>query len=486
MKNRTIVAGVAVGGLLLAGALSRPLSGQQTAYVTEPARRIPVIYDADVVVAGGGVSGVYAAVAAARQGARTVLVERYSSVTGTTGPGLNAGGGTQGIGPRGEPQDAHVYPEIAGLPKEFALRFARHRKENNTGAHRLADAHGINYLATRMLAEAGVKLLVSTWATDPIMDGNTVKGLFIENKSGRGAVTAKVVIDATGEADVARRAGAPILHPKDEYQKLDAHAPNGIGLFAYVAGIDWDKYMAALKSQGQDFEGTYAPFPVGDLATIAVSKSSENNTLFSQVRDGLASLKVQVIRPHGKIDAGNGLHIAALETAFRIYTYEVVQDVRKRVPGCANIYLVTMGEMGARGGPKIEGEYTLTMDDAKAGRRFEDVIYLYGEARALRYSCDEKKQCVFVDVPYRVMVPKKIDGMLAVGRSASGIPDTLLRNRTAVQHMGEAGGIAAALAVKAGVTPRKLDVKALQAKLLAAGYYLGDKERLKTLALTQD
>jgi len=486
MKYRTIVAGVAVGGLLLAAAFSRSLSGQSSAYVMEPARRIPVVYDADVVVAGGGVSGVYAAVAAARHGARTVLVERYSSVTGTTGPGLNAGGGNQGVGPRREPKDAHVYPEIAGLPKEFTLRFDRHRKEQNTGTHRLADAHGINYLSTKMLAEAGVTVLVSTWATDPIMDGNTVKGLFIENKSGRGAVTAKVVIDATGEADVARRAGAPILHPKDEYQKLDAHAPNGIGLFAYVAGIDFDKYFAALKSQGKDFEGKYAPYPVGDLATIAVSKSSENDTLFSRVRGDLASLKIQVVRPHGKIDAGNGLHIAALETAFRVYTYEVVQDVRKRVPGCENIYLVTMGEMGARGGPKIEGEYTLTMDDAKVGKRFDDVIYLYGEARALRYSCEEKKQCAFVDVPYRVMVPKKIDGVLAVGRSASGIPDTLLRNRTAVQHMGEAGGIAAALAVKAGVTPRRLDVKALQAKLLAAGYYLGDKQRLQTLALTSN
>jgi ribulose 1,5-bisphosphate synthetase/thiazole synthase len=485
MRHTPIVAAVGVAGLLLGLVLQRPLTGQQQAgYVMEPAKRIPIVYEADVIVAGAGVSGVNAAIAAARNGARTVLVERYSSVAGTSGPGLNTGGGGQNVGIIEPAREAHVYPEIAGLPKEFTLRMARYRKEHGLGAGRLEDSHGVNYHATRMLMEAGVKILVSTWATDPIMEGNTVKGLFIENKSGRGAVTAKVVVDATGEADVARRAGAPILHPKDEYRELDAHAPNGIGLFAYVAGIDWDKYRAALKSKGNKFEGEFPPYDVEGLAKIVVSKSSPDFTLFNQKKaESVAGLKVQVVRPHGKVDAGNGLHIAALETAYRVYVYEVVQEIRKRVPGCENIYLVTMGEMGARGGPKVESEHVLTMDDAKTGRKFDDVIYVYGEKRALNYSCDEKKHCVFVDVPYRVMVPKKIDGLLAVGRSASATPDTLLRNRTAVQHMGEAGGTAAALAAKAGVTPRKLDVKQLQTKLLAAGYYLGDAQRLKALAL---
>jgi len=469
-------------GLVLLALACPDVLMAQTGFVTEPARKIPIVYEADVVVAGGGVSGVYAAIAAARSGARTVLIERYSSVTGTTGPGLNAGGGIQVVGPPRDPTDAHVYPEIAGLSKEFALSLAEQRKI--TGKHRLADSHGINYLATRMLKEAGVKMLVSTWVTDPIMDGNTVKGVFIENKSGRGAVTARVVIDATGEADVARRAGAPILQPKDSYHAIDAHAPNGIGLFAYVGGIDWPKYTAALKSTGPEFEGTFTPYDVDGLAKIVVSKSSADKTLFSLVRGDVAALKIQVVRPHGQVDAGNGIHISALETAFRLYTFAVVQEIRKRVPGCENIDLITMGEMGIRGGPKIEGDYTLTIEDAKVGKRFDDVIYLYGEARALRYSCDEKKKCEFVDVPYRVMVPKKIEGLLAVGRSASGIPDTLLRNRTAVQHMGEVGGIAAAMAAKAGVTPRNLDVKKLQARLLAAGYYLGDAQRLKALALS--
>lgn len=478
----------AVLAILLSTVLApRPVNAQ-VRYVTEPAKQVPIVYEADVVVAGAGVSGVVAALAAARHGAKTVLIERYSSVGGTAGPGLNAGGGTQMPGQMENPKavenlDISVYPELAGIPMEFAQRLIALREEWKIGTHRLGDSYGITYLATRMLQEAGVELLVSTYVTDPIMDGNTVKGVFIENKSGRGAVTAKVVIDATGEADVARRAGAPILHPKESYYELDRHAPNGIGLFVYVGGVNWTRYLGALIDRGADFEGDFEPRDVEGIAQIRVSKSSGKDTVLSEMPGDQAAIKIQLVRPHAKVDAGNGIHISKLETAFRLYAYELIQELRERVPGCENIYLLAMGEMGARGGPNIEGEYTLTMEDAKAGRRFDDVMYVYGEARALRHTCGLGR-CAFVDVPYRVMVPKKIDGLLAVGRSASGVPDTLLRNRTAVKHMGEAGGIAAALAVEAGVTPRNLDVRKLQEKLIAAGYYLGDERRLKQLRLS--
>ncbi len=110
------------------------------------------------------------------------------------------------------------------------------------------------------------------------------------------------------------------------------------------------------------------------------------------------------------------------------------------------------------------------------------MTYLYGDFRAIRYTC-EQGQCKWVDVPYRVMLPRKIDGLLAVGRSASGIPDTLLRNRMAVKHMGQAGGTAAAIAARKGISPRELDVRELQRALLDAGFYLGPPARLKELGL---
>ena len=124
----------------------------------------------------------------------------------------------------------------------------------------------------------------------------------------------------------------------------------------------------------------------------------------------------------------------------------------------------------------------MTMEDCRAGRRFDDVTYLFGEFRALRYTC-EQGECKWADVPYRVMLPKKIDGLIAVGRSASSIPDTLLRNRMAVKHMGQAGGTAAALSARNGVSPKELDVKELQRVLVDSGFYLGDLDRLQELGL---
>jgi len=184
------------------------------------------------------------------------------------------------------------------------------------------------------------------------------------------------------------------------------------------------------------------------------------------------------------LDAGNGRHISALEAALRRrISYDVYCFWRRYVPGFENASLLVIAPfLGVRGGPCIEGEYTLTMDDCRTGRRFDDVLYLYGEFRALRWTA-ERGEVKWVDLPYRVMVPKSIDGLLAVGRSASGQPDTLLRNRMAAKVMGQAGGAAAALCARANVTPRQLNVKSLQLALLDQGYYLGDRHRLKELQL---
>ena len=122
------------------------------------------------------------------------------------------------------------------------------------------------------------------------------------------------------------------------------------------------------------------------------------------------------------------------------------------------------------------------MDDCREARRFDDVIYLYGEYRAIKYTA-EQGDPRWVDVPYRVMVPEAVDGLLATGRSASGRPDTLLRNRMAVKVMGQACGTAAALAARLGSTPRDLDVGKLQRSLLDQGFYLGDQQRMKELDL---
>jgi hypothetical protein len=432
------------------------------------------VYDVDVAVAGGGISGVFAALAAAEEGATTVLIEKFGTVGGSFGPGMNSQEGALKDHPgefhKGAPNEP-VKGDFSGLPKRFADEFfAVHAGRKSRF---MADTNICSYVALKLLRESGVILMLSCYACDPILKGDRVCGLFVENKSGRQAVRAKVVIDATGEADVCRRAGASILQPKESYYELDHHSPTGVGLWALLGGVDranldWEK--AREISWEQD---------IGDLARVNCGGVRDVGPDRHQV-----ALKVQLVRPHPKVDMGNARHVSALEVGMRMYCFDYVEKARKQVRGCETAYLLFIGPyLGCRGGPCIDGEYTLTFDDLCAGRRFDDVIYLYGEPRALRWQAAQKVPFKWADVPYRVMIPRRINGLIAVGRSASGIPDTLLRNREGVMYMGQAGGTAAAMCAKSGTEPRRLDVKKLQKKLLDAGFHLGDGNRLAELGL---
>jgi hypothetical protein len=487
-----------------------------TEHVVEPQKRVPVVLDVDVLVAGAGVSGVFAAIAAARYGARALLVDRFGTVGGNMGPGMIAGGGLLPGNPhRLAGYDTSVYPGICGIAREFVNRYAALgggslAQFSRQPSDYMASSTLASHVATEMLNESGARLLLSTLAAAPVMDGDVVRGLFVENKSGRQAALSNVVIDATGEADVARTAGAPILLPKAEHHELDPHSPTGMGLWYLVGGVDWDRYQSALAAQqptdddlawgadalGERHAGAYRhllPFlrtasEKGDLdlrgfvdlgeASVAVFV----NTKGPGSAPGTIHGRIQPERV-AEIDAGSGMHISALEAGIRAHLFEMARLWRECVPGFEGSCVLTVAPfLGARGGPCIEGQHVLTLDECKSAARFDDVMYLYGDGRALRHT-GEQGECEWVDVPYRVMLPKRIDGLLATGRSASCIPDTLLRNRMAVKVMGEACGIAAALSATSGVAPRDLDVRCLQEALLDAGFHLGNRARLRELGL---
>ena len=456
-------------------------------FVMESEKKVKVIYDVDVVVAGGGVAGIFAAIAAARNGAETVLVERFAYAGGNIGPGMIAGGSLSGGHVK------HLCGGFTGIPKEF---IERHMElgggclpdSPNLGnlppspppvvkdaLYYMKDSNIASYVAMQMLEESGVKSLFSTFIADPILEDNEVCGVFVENKSGRQAVKAKVVIDATGEADMAMRAGVPIIYPQDSYYDIDKHGPGGSGVYYAVGGVDSEKYQAYVEEQqkgGKD---------------VRLGKHCEGGFLAGR---------------HGPKRAGHqdgeyahdGVKLSGDEIEVRMNIFERVQNWKRKVPGFENAYLLLISPyFGARGGPCIEGEYTLTPEDMKVGRKFPDVLYLFatrgwfGPMGALDWN-DPKRNEAWVespwtDFPYRAMLPQRVDGLLAVGRSASSIPDTLLRGRMMVMHMGQAGGTAAALAIKSGVTPRELSVPLLQQQLLCDGFYLGDRARLKELGL---
>ncbi len=489
-----------------------------TAYVTEPGKQVPIAHHMDVVVAGAGVSGVFAAIAAARNGTRTAIVDRFGSVGGNIGPGMIVNGNMVSGQPHpGVGYESTVYPGLYGIGKEFVQRYGAlggglippySQPPNNFAG----DASIASYVAQKMLEESGVTLMLSTQVADPILDGNRVVGLFVEDKSGRRAVTARVVIDATGDADVARRAGAPVLYPNADDHEMDGHAPTGMGTYFLVGGVDWDRYTAFADAADPDEDDVrWGQATYGEKRTRAnrhmwpaLRRAHESGEfhLTSTVALGGATIEIAASfagkigsggvvqgrahpdRIHEELDAGNADHVSILEAAIRKRIFEVWHFWKTHAPGFEHSSLLCIAPfLGSRGGPCIEGDVTLTMDDCRAGRRFDDVTYLYGEFRALRYTCAQG-QPLWTDVPYRVMLPKGIDGMLAVGRSASGKPDTLLRNRMAVKVMGQAGGIAAAMAARKGIVPRDLDIGELQGALLDAGFHLGDRNRLRELGLS--
>ncbi len=485
--------------------------------ITEPAKQIPVVADVDVVVAGAGVSGVFAGIAAARAGARTVVIDRFGNVGGNIGPGMIVNGGMLAGSPhRDVGHERTVYPGSYGIAREFIHRYAELgggglQPYQESPADRAGDASIASYLAQRMLEEAGATLLLSTTVADPAMDDNRVCGVFVENKSGRGAVLAHVVIDGTGEADVAKRAGAPMLYPKAEYHEVDGHSPTGTGLFFLVGGVDWNRYLRAMDetpTESEDYrwavetlgEGgaaksraVLAPlraayksgeYRLGRTVTLNGAEIGISATFSGPIRNSdTVQGRCAPDRTREELDIGNGEHVSILEAATRGEIFEMWHFWKRHAPGFENSSLLCIAPFfGARGGPCIEGDYTLTMDDCRAGKLFDDVIYRYGEFRALRWTA-EHGGVKWVDVPYRVMLPKGIDGLLCTGRSASGKPDTLLRNRWAVKIMGEACGRAAALAVESRVSPRDVNRKQLQECLLDAGFYLGDRHRMRELGL---
>ena len=489
-------------------------------HIVEPSKQIPIVYEADVVVGGGGISGIFAALAAARTGAKTVLVDRFGVLGGNMGPGVIAGGSAD--------NETGVVGGPFGLPKELFDRVASER-DCQPGLY--ADmSNRVSYVTLQMMREAGVHLMLSTSVTDPILDGSKVAGLFVENKSGRQAVTAQVVIDATGDADLVARAGGPVIRQTDsspqnvedvikdmqerfrgviteeEQACLEGQLRGrgaAMGLWYMIAGVDWAKFEQYAKQVGDPSEDDLNWYRknVSDPPVIpdcymplvphlrAAAKTGE--FVINKDVDGLG--KVFLGRLHaadrnaglvsgriggaGQFDPGNGEHISKAEACFRSYIYEMTGFLRKYVPGFEEGYLLTMAPfLGARAGRYIEGEYTVTAVDFADRSKFDDVVYIY-ELR----SDGGKPLNISIDVPYRIMIPKQIEGIIATGRSASY--GRVLRTRRSCMTMGQVGGTAAALSAKEHVTPRALDIKHLQRQLLEDGVYLGDKLRLKELSL---
>jgi hypothetical protein len=407
----------------------------------EPAREIPIARETDVVVIGGGPAGLTAAIASARNGVKTTLVERFGYLGGTATAALMAC--INGFRNQVEPDTTQT---VRGIAEEIILRLKElgglgrspyPQKSYPTEPGRLeysyaVDAEKLKYVALKLCVEAGVDIMLHTYFCDVILEGAALRGVIVENKSGRQALMAHVIVDASGDADVAARAGAAFWQiKKDEAPRLH------------------DGLMYRIE-----FGASRPPAPFAcDFGGNAV-----------------------VWGPGVKAISGtDGDEVSRGEVDARLRVFEDFAAKQKEHPELADARVVeTPPMLGIRQTRFVEGECKLTAEDAITGRRFDDVvaissapiIHYYGYRRYLEHEG--------YDIPYRCLVPKQVEHLLVAGRciSSEQQPYESHRSMAPIMAIGQAAGTAAALCAKSKVPPRRLDVRGLQAALLAQGVEL--------------
>lgn len=453
----------------------------------EPARQIPVAGDYDVIVAGGGTAGCVAAISAARNGARTLLVERSGYLGGHIA--------TQILEHSAGFHDAHGNQIVGGIPQEIVDRLIARgaspghvRDDTGYTRYRVPINHEeFKSVITELVAEANVTLRLHTLVSDVILDGNAVKGLIVESKSGRQVFTAKVVVDCTGDADVAAHAGAPFSKGREE----DGLTQPATLIFK-LAGIDFKALLEYVQDNAQDFK---LGVPASELFNQPyVNLWGFGTSLAEAYADGMLSLYRREMHFAGWADIGMAVvnvtrsvvdgtdadSLSRAEIVLRQQILEFLQFFRNRVPGCQNCYLVaTAGSVGVRESRRIQGLYQLTDADVRTGRRFEDAVLQGGfpvdSHDPMGHSMEAAEQVSSAyDIPYRCLLPKAVESLIVAGRSISATRKALASARVTAtcMAMGQAAGTAAALSVKLSVPPRLLDVALLQRALREQGVLL--------------
>ncbi len=435
--------------------------------IREPARETRVASTADIVVCGGGPAGAAAALAAARAGARTVLVENQTCLGGMATAGM-----VNRLGPYHD-QQAIV---LRGIPWEI-LRTLVDRglaqapvicaPANWSEYWLVFDPEGMKHALDELLAAAGVEVWFDSRVVAPVMEGATMSGVIVECKSGREAVLAGVVIDATGDGDVAARAGAPFelgrpgdgrLQPATTFFKcLNMDWP---AAFAYVRTHYAALVERAMEETGNDF-----------VLAGTDSYLHREETYFNCLHE------------HG-VDGTSREALSRAVVSLRRKMWGNLEVLRRHVPGCENISLIaSAAALGVRESRRIVGEYELTLDDVLGGRQFADQVYRYacfvdiheplpGARSASADRCPPPGQSY--GVPFRCLVPRQVENLLVAGRCLSATHEALasVRMMPSCMAMGQAAGTAAAMAVQGSILVRQVDPRALRIRLMEQGVVL--------------